>query len=501
MIFNHLQLNRHHPELQWCYRLGYFSCSAKPKPKCKCSRRGGGDMESPPQENQITLCFVAKTFGAMTSTLGSFLDSALFLALTVQIATASLYLGANGGQQNFSQYDGTLLMYTAIIPICPVLTLINTPGFRNTIRRCDFRLFTITVVTVLAGCVIILGTTDLLSNATKLDKATAENQPDPFRCVSSFLMRIMPADAETKVLRCFCVLVFIALLFALALRLEIGLKRINKKKTAASCGKRNEGETGMPTEPHSTDSTASTPHNTANSNKVNDDGRGADDDGTGGGNSGPGGEERLRPARPASVDTQLTATPEFEEPLLRDSANSGDGSGQENPKDFTSTKERETTKQKPPVETRKTVFVVLWTLYIPVYLALQFLPIYLLLRIFWMRGQVRSIINPDIAAKYDPDIEKYKGEFFEAWSSWDDDDWGFGQIMSLSLWLPTILETVYLTIGMAQLFQLVLYVRLANWGLVTIVGEERGLTERLPQPWVAALTGSNTPSAPGPGEP
>ena len=98
-------------------------------------------------------------------------------------------------------------------------------------------------------------------------------------------------------------------------------------------------------------------------------------------------------------------------------------------------------------------------------------------------------------------IERYQNQFVTARNGWGDDSWGIGQIMSLSLWLPTILETVYLTIGMAQLFQLVLYVRLANWGLVTIVGEERGLTERLPQPWVAALTGSNTPSAPGPGEP
>ena len=144
--------------------------------------------------------------------------------------------------------------------------------------------------------------------------------------------------------------------------------------------------------------------------------------------------------------------------------------------------------QTPALETPKTAFVVLWALYFLVYLGLQLLQLFLLARIYWMRKKVFNIIDPNIAVKYDLHIEKYQGQFVAARNAWADDKWGFGQIMSLALWLPMVVEMMYLIAGMPLLIQLVLYVRLDNGGLVTIVGEKRGLTGRLPEPWTAAET-------------
>ena len=132
-----------------------------------------------------------------------------------------------------NQYEGTLLLYTTIIPICPVLTLTNIPGFCNSIRSSVFRLFKTTLVVVLAGGIIFRGTIDLLSNEAKINRATAEGRPGPFRCVSSFLMRIMPAAAETKMLRFCWALAVVALLSAISLDPETGAYR---KKNAATNG-------------------------------------------------------------------------------------------------------------------------------------------------------------------------------------------------------------------------------------------------------------------------
>lgn len=326
-------------------------------------------MESQTPGNRNEPTSVARTFTEMESALGSLLESVLFLALLVQIAAALVYLP--GG--NISQYEGTLIMYTAMIPVSPVLTLINTPGFLKAIRLRKFHLAITILVVGLAGGVIFRGTEDLLSNEAKLDKAVAENKPDPFRCGSSFLMRIMPAAFEAKILRCFWVLAAVGLIFAVDL--YVGIR--NEEKDA----------------------------------------------------------------------------------------NGGGGEG-------ATIEEREPTKQ-----TRKTASVVFWTLYFPVYVGLQFLQFFLLSRIYWMRKMVYNIINPNIAVKYEADIGKYHDQFVTARNDWADDKWGFGQIMSLSLWLPTIMEMVYLIISMPPLFQPVLYVQLANGGLATIIGEERWFTK------------------------
>ena len=308
--------------------------------------------------------------------LRSLLDSALFLALLIQLAAAVVYLPSGG---DVSQYEGTLIMYTAIIPVCsalaltntltirntqrcephPVPTLTNTPTIRKNIQGSELRLAMATLAVGSAGGVIFRGTKDLLSHQAELDKAVAENKPDPFRCVSSFLMRIMPAVVEARMLRCLWVLAAVALFLAFALY----------------------------------------------------------------------------------VETEI------------------DGD--------TSTTQRGSMKQ-----TWKRVFVVFQTLYPPAYLGMQFLQFFLLSRIYWMRKMMFNIINPNIAVKYEADISKYYGQFVAARNGWADDKWGFGQITSLSLWIPAILEMIYLTLGMPQLFQPVLYVQLANGGLATINGKE-----------------------------
>lgn len=83
-----------------------------------------------------------------------------------------------------------------------------------------------------------------------------------------------------------------------------------------------------------------------------------------------------------------------------------------------------------------------------VYIGNQFLPLYLLWRIRWIRLHVRTIIKaPETGAVMFQGVEGYKDAFKQEERSWDNDDWNFGQLLALSLWFPALLELVYILIG------------------------------------------------------
>lgn len=89
-------------------------------------------------------------------TLRSFLDSGLYLGLTVQIATIIYYyvetLVAGFSLMSITELPGghfynlLLMSHMSFITLCPILTLMSTPYFRRKIRRRGFRLLLVTAI-------------------------------------------------------------------------------------------------------------------------------------------------------------------------------------------------------------------------------------------------------------------------------------------------------------------------------------------------------------------
>ncbi|CCX05574.1 Similar to hypothetical protein CH063_03406 [Colletotrichum higginsianum]; acc. no. CCF44711 [Pyronema omphalodes CBS 100304] len=137
---------------------------------------------------------------ALTTALRSLLDSALYLSLTIQIA-AILYGGDIKPRKapyfvidllGGDLYNFILTLYTSIITICPVLTLISTPYLRTSFRRRDLRLVIVTAAIACAGHLNI--------DRTKIYKSLAPEFPKE-GCVPGFLVDLLPEGTEFKLLR------------------------------------------------------------------------------------------------------------------------------------------------------------------------------------------------------------------------------------------------------------------------------------------------------------
>lgn len=110
----------------------------------------------------------------------------------------------------------------------------------------------------------------------------------------------------------------------------------------------------------------------------------------------------------------------------------------------------------PSSQTRSRViryFTILFqTHYVVIYICLQALPVYYLWRMWWMRRQIRSIIQPP-AATADilyPPFANFTFSIAEASKTWDNDNWSFGQILTLSIWYPPLLEFLYMLFGKSR---------------------------------------------------
>jgi hypothetical protein len=292
------------------------------------------------------------------SALKNFLDSALYLSLTVQIATLvwtqrfnpADYEGRIGG----FIYDLILLMYTPIITICPVLTLINSPFLRKKIRRRHFRLLLATASTGYALYFNITAT-----DTYKQFAPLIYNQGEIYGCMPEFLVSILPAKVEAKLLHTSWAMCMVALIFTFVLEWEkdnfkslLGLDSIKNRKAAAQAKK---------------------------------DGKDA-----------PSKPDKIRP--PSHSPRRLLA--------LR----------------------------------------VIWGLYFFVWAWNQFLPLYLLWRIRWMRRNIRSAVYDYLDHVEETGGEKDRKDA-AAVETWDNDEWTFGQVLSMSLWFPALLEMFYSMIG------------------------------------------------------
>ncbi|KAI5809161.1 hypothetical protein BZA77DRAFT_362083 [Pyronema omphalodes] len=134
-------------------------------------------------------------------------------------------------------------------------------------------------------------------------------------------------------------------------------------------------------------------------------------------------------------------------------------------------------KRLPKPAPHKLMLRVIWGLYLLVWIWNQFLPLYLLWRIRWMRHNIGSAVNDYIA--YTAQIENRRirvnaGEF----EKWDDDKWTFGQVLSMTLWFPALLEMFY----------------------SMIAGDEAALTGTLPTPWKATKISPTESTFPVPGQ-
>ncbi|KAI5795972.1 hypothetical protein FPQ18DRAFT_387194 [Pyronema domesticum] len=323
---------------------------------------------------------------ALTTALRSLLDSALYLSLTIQIA-AILYGGDIKPRKapyfvidllGGDLYNFILTLYTSIITICPVLTLISTPYLRTSFRRRDLRLVIVTAAIACAGHLNI--------DRTKIYKSLAPEFPKE-GCVPGFLVDLLPEGTEFKLLRTSWALCAAALGFLVFLEWEEpeknGVPRFWRKVWGCFCGRWCLA--GASSQYHSGDSSC-------NGNE-------------------------------ATYDPTSTST----------------------------------SKRSPRA---KKFFNCIWVMYFGIYIWNHGLPIYLLLRIRWMRRHLRSIIQPPGPSTiiYVPEFANYHAVLTEEAKNWDNDDWSFGQVLTMSLWFPAFLEMVY----------------------VLFVGEEPALTGTLP---------------------
>lgn len=135
----------------------------------------------------------------------------------------------------------------------------------------------------------------------------------------------------------------------------------------------------------------------------------------------------------------------------------------------------------PPTLPTKILKILSLTVYTIIYIYLQALPLYYLWRIRWMRRHVRSIIQPPSPSNIlYPPFADLQSSLAEELNNWDNDDWSFGQILTLSLWSPALLEFFYILIGKSR--TLAHYEYHAN---KLAAGEDCVLTGRLPENWKA----------------
>ncbi|KAI5816262.1 hypothetical protein BZA77DRAFT_313244 [Pyronema omphalodes] len=85
-----------------------------------------------------------------------------------------------------------------------------------------------------------------------------------------------------------------------------------------------------------------------------------------------------------------------------------------------------------------------------------------------MRRNIRSAVH-DFIEQVGKDLGPVRKAQVAAVETWDNDEWTFGQVLSMSLWFPALLEMFY----------------------SMITGDERALTGTLPRPWKATMVSPN----------
>lgn len=394
---------------------------------------------------------------ATSTSLATFLDTAIFFSLTLQFAgllwllQTEKYLTADNGctfyyaynmvgsdypcrtsssDENISGksgyaghlYNTLLLLYTCLVTMCPLVTLANTPYFWQDIRRREFRLLAMILILVIGGVVNSYWTKAYNRNY-EIDKVTNNTFPNAVyhasdSCIAEFIFAVLPSNTEAKILRFSYALCASVLLLCVIVQWR------------RSCSELISGWCQLLVRVFGSKASADPPGSRYE-------------------------HPDTRPSREGRTDMESQTF------LSR-------------PTDLWS--------KRIPRYSRKLLFAL-------VYIINPILPLLLLIRVGWIRGHIRAILHAptpentfypliqnvtylrEIVSK--PDFPEFIAEthwatleynsdwYREDWDYpianvfttesdlWDGDKWSFGQILSLSLWFPAFLELFYILIGIA----------------------------------------------------
>ncbi|KAI5820204.1 hypothetical protein BZA77DRAFT_301799 [Pyronema omphalodes] len=350
--------------------------------------------------------FLTRIYDAAASPLVTFLDAALFLALTMQIAaiiwSAKIdragYISDEAGRQaaidGFGKGSGGrvysiyILLYTSVITTCPALTLISTPYLWDGLKRRGYRLFVMTVLMLIGGIVNLLWT-EIAGQLSAYDLPHAG-------CVSIFLFEVIPGQTEKNVLRSAWVLCFTALILIIIIQAKKNCPRPILRWYRAMRGFLRKRV--WPSFGHF--------FKAIGRFFVH--------------------QFRKLFKRPALDEQPIDATV----------SGNHDDVEVEGPRSQNYHRKRRIA--------RKLIIV----LYALIYVAMQALPLYLLWRIYWLREHVRNILQPPPPSGIIyPAFANATKLLEEEKANWDLDNWTFGQILAMSLWFPALLEAAYILIA------------------------------------------------------
>lgn len=350
--------------------------------------------------------FLTRIYDAATSPLVTFLDAALFLAFTMQIAAIiwsakldrAAYISDEAARQvaidGFGKgpggrvYSIYILLYTSIITTCPALTLISTPYLWDGLKRRGYRLFIMTVLMLIGGIVNLLWT-EVAGQLSTYDLPNAG-------CMSKFLFEVIPGQQEQHVLRSAWVLCFTALITIIIIQAKENCPRPILRWYRAMSGFFH---------------------------------------------------RRIWPAfgrffRAIGRFFARQFRTLFKRPAPK-----------EQPTDATipanhDDTEVDVSQPKNYHRKRRIVRKLILILYTFIYIAMQALPLYLLWRIYWLREHVRNILQPPPPSGIVyPAFANATKLLEEEKANWDLDNWTFGQILAMSLWFPALLEAAYILVG------------------------------------------------------
>ncbi|CCX04304.1 Similar to hypothetical protein GLRG_11182 [Glomerella graminicola M1.001]; acc. no. EFQ36038 [Pyronema omphalodes CBS 100304] len=120
----------------------------------------------------------------------------------------------------------------------------------------------------------------------------------------------------------------------------------------------------------------------------------------------------------------------------------------------------------------------MWILYFTIYVWLQAAPLYVLSEVQSICKNIQRIVHIGNANhltnfRLNTVLDYFNGILPQIWidknlnlqpAVWDNDDWTFGQVLALSLWIPTVLDFFY----------------------ALLIGEEDAFTGMLLKPWTAS---------------
>lgn len=112
---------------------------------------------------------------------------------------------------------------------------------------------------------------------------------------------------------------------------------------------------------------------------------------------------------------------------------------------------------------RKRIFFrIMWILYFTIYVWLQAAPLYVLSEVQSICKNIQRIVHIGNANhltnfRLNTVLDYFNGILPQIWidknlnlqpAVWDNDDWTFGQVLALSLWIPTVLDFFYALLSM-----------------------------------------------------